>query len=575
MSCRSTARRKAPALLQWFVVSPPGEEARVPAGYPLPDIDLALLDEAGQPVAEGEPGELVVRSRFTSLGLWHGGAVVPGVLEKDPHFPELSLYRTGDLVRRRPDGLHVVIGRRDRQIKILGNRVELAEVETALRQAPGVLEAAAVGRRGNGEPLILGFVVPRREGDPGLLEAVRGHLERALPGYMRPRQLLALDSLPLLPGRKIDEDALLERAASSGQLRLERTAARGDHPPSRRAINMVDKAWRIALGGAPPRNNASFEKAGGDSLQLLQLIFELERLAERALPMERFHGRLTVQDIAHEIDLCVDEAAKTLTAEAPAIFLFPPIGVDAYLTGFRAACASRVEVRQVRYPELRALVEPGMSFETIAAETARQIDALKPAGRLILAGYSDGGDVAYAAARRLRTAGRDVARLLILDTDASGMVYTAPAVDAPRRRWRLFGYIRHPTIHHYRRLVELLVSGRVLRTTLGRTLLHFVLAFRLPVPAGIAFITSLKAYMVVFDEYHRHWSVEAGRAPLDRPIVLFRSQERRPGAPEDLGWRKRTTDLRIVPTPGDHSTMLEGNNGAALAEEFARLASKT
>ena len=149
----------------------------MPASYPLPDIDLALLDEAGRPVAEGEPGELVVRSRFTSLGLWQRGAVVPGVLEKDPHVAGLSLYRTGDLLRRRPDGLHVVIGRRDRQIKILGNRVELAEVETALRQAPGVLDAAALARRGEGEPLIVGFVVPRREGDPGLLEAVRCHLE--------------------------------------------------------------------------------------------------------------------------------------------------------------------------------------------------------------------------------------------------------------------------------------------------------------------------------------------------------------------------------------------------------------
>jgi thioesterase domain-containing protein len=233
-----------------------------------------------------------------------------------------------------------------------------------------------------------------------------------------------------------------------------------------------------------------------------------------------------------------------------------------------------VTVRQVRYPELRALAEPGMSFETIAGETARQIDAMKPAGPLVLAGYSDGGDLAYAAARHLRAAGRDVARLLILDTDASGVPYAAPAAERPRRRWRLPAYIRHPTIHHYRRLVELLVPDRVLRTAPGRALLRLVLALRLPVPAGIAFIASLKAYMVVFDEQHRRWSSAPGLAPLDVPIILFRSQERRPGAPEDLGWRKRTTGLTIVPVPGDHSTMLGGNNGVALAEKFMRLATK-
>jgi acyl-coenzyme A synthetase/AMP-(fatty) acid ligase/thioesterase domain-containing protein/acyl carrier protein len=566
---------EAPALLQWFVVSPPSEEARVPAGYPLPDIELALLDEADRPVAEGEPGELVLRSRFTSLGLWQRGAVVPGVLEKDPNFAELNLYRTGDLARRRPDGLYVVIGRRDRQIKILGNRVELAEVETALRRTPGVLDAAAVAQPGEGEPVILGFVVPRREGDPRLLETVRGHLQTTLPGYMRPRQLLMLDRLPLLPGRKIDEDALLKQAAYKGEPRADATAAVGDRRPSRHAIDMVDKAWRIAVGRAPPRSTASFEEGGGNSLQFLQLIFELERLAERALPMERFHSRLTVQDIAHQVDLSMDEPAKPLTGNVPTIFLFPPIGIDAYLTGFRAACAARVEVRQVRYPELRTLAGPKMSFETIAAETSRQIDALKPAGRLILAGYSDGGDIAYAAARQLKAKGRDVARLLILDTDASGMSYAAPAAERPRRRLRLPVYLWHPTIHHYRRLVELLVPGRLLRTARGQVLLRFVLAFQLPVPASIAFITSLKAYMVVFDEHHHRWSIETSFSPLDVPIVLFRSQERRQGAPDDLGWRKRTTDLTIVPVAGDHSTMLGGNDGIALAEKVAGLASKT
>ena len=83
---------------------------------------------------------------------------------------------------------------------------------------------------------------------------------------MRPRQVLALDSLPLLPGRKIDEDALLERAASTVEPPADRAPARHDHAPSRRALTLVDKAWRIALGRAPPRNKASFEEAGRDSL---------------------------------------------------------------------------------------------------------------------------------------------------------------------------------------------------------------------------------------------------------------------------------------------------------------------
>ncbi|MFI5002558.1 MAG: AMP-binding protein, partial [Reyranellales bacterium] len=532
---------EAPALLQWFVTSPPTGEVRVPAGYPLPDLDFAVLDKHDRPVADGEPGELVIRSRFTSLGLWRRGAVVPGDLQSDPASPGLKIYRTGDLVRQRSDGLYVVLGRRDRQIKILGNRVELAEIETALRQSPGVLDAAAVARRDDGEPLLLGFVVPRQRGDPLVLEVVRRHLDTVLPNYMRPRRLLALDSLPLLPGRKVDEDALLAYAAPGTAPGNEHAMAEADWTPSRRAIELVDKAWRIAMGHAPPGRSISFEQAGGDSLQLLQLIFEIERLAERPPPMERFHGRLSAQHFAVELDGCLGKAAEVLPSDVPAIFLFPPAGGgDAYLTAFRAACVARVLVRQVRYPDLRALVQADASFERVAAHAVGQIEALKPKGSLILAGYSDGGDTAYEAARQLCKKGRHVARFLVLDTDASGLAYPAPAAEPDQGRPRIRRYVRRPTFHHYRRLIEMLVPVRLLRKTRGRAILRLALALRLSLPAGIAFIVSLKAYDVLFDELHRRWSAGPQPQQLDVPVVLFRSEEHRPGAPRDLGWASRT-----------------------------------
>ncbi|MDT9702708.1 hypothetical protein RMT89_44260, partial [Streptomyces sp. P17] len=67
-----------------------------------------------------------------------------------------------------------------------------------------------------GEPLLLGFVVPRQNGDAHLLDGVRCHLEATLPGHMRPRRLLVLDALPVLPGQKVDEAALLARVGARG-----------------------------------------------------------------------------------------------------------------------------------------------------------------------------------------------------------------------------------------------------------------------------------------------------------------------------------------------------------------------
>ena len=112
---------------QWFV--PPSfeeGEARLPVGYPLPDHEFKLVDEEGRAVAAGEVGELVLRSRNIALGEWIGGRWVPGRLIGDPEDPSKRMLFTGDLVRQRADGLIAFVGRRDAQVKVRGQRVELA-----------------------------------------------------------------------------------------------------------------------------------------------------------------------------------------------------------------------------------------------------------------------------------------------------------------------------------------------------------------------------------------------------------------------------------------------------------------
>jgi amino acid adenylation domain-containing protein len=561
---------EAPALLQWFVGALPHGEVRVPAGYPLEGFDFLVLDEQGRPVKDEAPGEFVIRSRFTSLGLWEDGEVRPGPFEEDAQTPEAKIYRTGDLVHRRPDGLYVVLGRRDRQIKIRGNRVELAEIETALRQAPGVLDAAIVARRTEREPMLFGFVVPQPGAKPGLVDKVRRHLEATLSSYMWPRRLFELAALPLLPGRKIDEEALLEHAARIG------ISAKGtrpdDVPIERQAAAMIAKAWLATFGRAPPKESVSFEEAGGDSLRLLQLVFELERLAGRALPIEHFQVQSTREQFALALEQCLAGALDAPPADAPALFLFPPEGRgDTYFTAFRAACALRLPVRRIAYPDLRAIVQPDATFATIAAHAVRQIDAARPAGPLFLSGYSDGGDVAYEAARQLRAMGRDVALLLILDTDVTGLAYPAPPADnQPSPAHRLARFARLPRLRQLRRLIQLSFAGRWPRTSFGRALIRRALTLPSPLPAGLTFVAYLECQFILFDEHHKQWLASLRLAALDVPVVLFRSDEPRPGAPEDLGWRPRATELTIVPVPGNHSTMLAASNGEEIAAEFTR-----
>ena len=205
------------AIADWWV--PDGfvaEAAALPGGYMLDNIRYAILDPAGQPVPPGEAGELLVSSEAVLLGEWHGGRCLPGAIRPDPADPSRRVMRTGDLVRLRPDGLLQVLGRCDRQAKVRGVRVELAEVEAVLRATPGVADAVVVASRaeaGGGDATLLGFVLPAPGTEAAALPAaLRQALARALPAAMHPAALHCLAAFPRLPGGKVDEAALLAAA---------------------------------------------------------------------------------------------------------------------------------------------------------------------------------------------------------------------------------------------------------------------------------------------------------------------------------------------------------------------------
>lgn len=168
-----------------------------------------LLDGAGQAVAAGEAGELVLRGRFMALGAWRAGALEAGALEADPEDPAGRLHRTGDLAVRDAAGLYTVLGRLDRQIKILGNRVEPGEIEAWIRARAGVADVAVLVRPGSAE--LVAYVVPTTDAQAGLRRRLSEALAAALPSAMQPRRIHLLAALPLLPSGKIDAVALLRR----------------------------------------------------------------------------------------------------------------------------------------------------------------------------------------------------------------------------------------------------------------------------------------------------------------------------------------------------------------------------
>jgi amino acid adenylation domain-containing protein len=181
------------------VVPPNSGEVAPTIGRPIDNVRAVVVDQYGQPLPVGIPGEL-----------WIGGA---GLARGYLHRPELTaerfiksgeqrMYRSGDRVRRRADGALDFLGRLDQQVKIRGFRIEPGEVESHLRVHPGVRAAAVVAR---GDRLIAYVVLS----PPGAgLDFLRTHLQARLPSYMVPARFEILEALPVSANGKIDQRAL-------------------------------------------------------------------------------------------------------------------------------------------------------------------------------------------------------------------------------------------------------------------------------------------------------------------------------------------------------------------------------
>ncbi|GAC1305780.1 MAG: hypothetical protein NVSMB10_10000 [Steroidobacteraceae bacterium] len=216
---RSTYGATEASGLSWFATETDEyDPVRVATGTLLPDTLAAIVDERGSPCAVGEVGELWIRSRYNALGELHDGELVAGRLEPHPSADGSRVFRTGDMARLHPDGVFVVLGRRDRMAKINGQRIEPAEIEVILRSNPAVADARVVVAREASTVRLIAAIVPRGEPPVNLLAELRADLRRRVPGFMVPSRLLLIEAIPLLSGGKIDESALLIRVGAGAHL---------------------------------------------------------------------------------------------------------------------------------------------------------------------------------------------------------------------------------------------------------------------------------------------------------------------------------------------------------------------
>jgi amino acid adenylation domain-containing protein len=368
--------------------------ARVPIGRPIQNVTMDILDEHGEPVPVGVPGELHLGGVCVALG-YHKR-------------PELTAerfaggrYRTGDAARRLPDGSVEFLGRLDNQVKLRGLRIELGEIEAALRDRAGAREAAVVV---SPDQRLVGYLVGGPEDPDDARDAVRGYL----PDYMVPSHFLALDALPLTPNGKLDRKALPAPEVTAAEYR----------EPTTDAEKTIAGVWAEVLEVERVGLDDDFFDLGGHSLLAIQVVAKLRTaLPEGSRPVglvDMFSYRTVAELAEHAAQTGPGGPRRLLQRLTPrrkktrVTYVCVPYGSGSAIV--YQPLADKLPKDEALY----ALSIPGndigldeepMEFDELAALTTEEILAIE--GPLVIYGHCGvGAALAVELSRRVEAAGR-------------------------------------------------------------------------------------------------------------------------------------------------------------------------
>ena len=539
---------------------------RIPAGYPLEDVEIVLLDRDGHPVDDTQIGEVAVRSRYLSSGYWRRPDLTRTFFTGDSADAQERTYRTGDIGRLRPDGCLELLGRRDHQVKVRGYLVHPGEVELALVEHPAVREAVVTAFVGaDGETRLAAYVVPRAPAAPRAW-SLRQYLMDRLPAYMVPAAFVSLDVFPQTPNGKVDRGALPPPPDPAGSRDACFVAPRS---PTEHQIATI---WEELFGISPIGANDNYFDLGGDSLLAATLVARIEETCGVVLSPSVLLEAPTVANLAAAMERAESGLKEPLTAlrasgqRSPIFFLHNDYGRGLYTHALARCLDPDHPFYAVHLHGLKEAERPA-TVEAIAASRIQAVRAARRHGPYVLGGHCQGGLIALEMARQLRNAGEHVELVVMVDTAAPSRGFrTLRRASSMLARLRgnfdsVWKELQWRT-RYYRGRIGVLrrASARTQIDYAWRTLMGIAQPLAAaqdgpPARGGGALDLSVGSDFTESRRVHRRAIQRYVPPSYTGPVVLFRA-EQLPAYRPDLGWSRLLPRLEVAVIPGDHHTCI-------------------
>ncbi|HCU05125.1 MAG: hypothetical protein A2X77_05430 [Gammaproteobacteria bacterium GWE2_42_36] len=520
----------------------PGDTPHI--GRPLTHTQVYILDSHLQKVPIGIKGELYISGIHLARGYLNRPDLTHQKFIRNPyHHNQNKLYKTGDFVYWDPKGHLNFSERMDTQIKFRGYRIELTEIESALRKHPKIQDCIVIKKEHAHKEYLAAYFSAHHQSPNQDASVLREYLKKIFPLYMIPSYFIQLQQLPLSPHGKIDKTKLPEPEKTRSNLPIQKITTKHN-----KLETMLIKIFRSLLKTDQINIEDDFFDWGGDSITAFQLIAAIKRSFHVELNLQDIITTSTIEAISRKILKQKNQNKKSAAQQDSFIVPFRKAGNKSPLflvhpIGGTVFCYLHLAQQLNPDRPFYGIADPGIeskkpmfsSLKDMASYYVKAIQRTQPHGPYFLGGASSGATVAIEMANQLQATGEKIAAIFLLD-----------------------GWAFYP---------KTLRDKKFLEKLLLKEYQHFQSQF---LEKGIKSPSSLLKI-----QHHRSQLIEnyTMKKPIEYPLVLFKATRLldylAPIQDPYNHWQKYNMQpLELYHTPGNHNSMFDKPHVSSLAKQL-------